>query len=67
MELNFEVLEMQKWNIPTDRAKRADEENRVVCLVIMFIPGVTIINMSKIAPFFLLMTAKNELQFGQNI
>ena len=25
MELNFEVIEMQNWNIPTDRAQRAGE------------------------------------------
>ena len=26
MESNFEGLEMQKWNIPTDRAHRFDEK-----------------------------------------
>ena len=26
MELNFESLEKQKWNIPTDRAQRLDEK-----------------------------------------
>ena len=36
-KLNFEGLEMQKWNIPTDRARRADEKNGVICLVIMVI------------------------------
>ena len=25
-KLNFEGLEMQKWNIPTDSARRADEK-----------------------------------------
>ena len=25
--LNFEGLELQKWNIPTDRAQRLDEKN----------------------------------------
>ena len=30
-ELNFEGLEMQKWNIPTDRAQRVDEKNGVIC------------------------------------
>ena len=38
MELNFKVLEMQKWNIPTDRAQRVDEKNGVVCLIIMLFP-----------------------------
>ena len=27
MELNFEVFEIQKWNILTDRAKRVNEKN----------------------------------------
>ena len=36
MELNFEGLKMQKWNIPTDRAQRVHEKNCVICLVIMF-------------------------------
>ena len=26
MELNFKGLEIQKWNIPTDRAQRVDEK-----------------------------------------
>ena len=32
MELNFEVLEMQKLNIPTDSAQSVDEKNGVICL-----------------------------------
>ena len=39
MELNFEGLEMQKWNISTNSAQRADEKNGIICLVIMFTPG----------------------------
>ena len=42
MELNFEGLEMQKWNIPMDRARRVDEKNGVVFLVIMFTPWVMV-------------------------
>ena len=38
MELNFEGLEMQKWNIPTDRAQRADGKNGVICLVSCLLP-----------------------------
>ena len=38
--LNFEGLEMQKWNIPTDRAWRVDEKNGVILLVIKFTPGI---------------------------
>ena len=33
MKLNFEGLEMQKWNIPTDRTQGVDEKNRIICLV----------------------------------
>ena len=50
MGLNFEGLEMQKWNTPTDRAQRIDEKNGVFCLV-MFIPRVTVIKMSQMALF----------------
>ena len=40
MELDFEGLETRQWNRPTDRAQ-------IVCLVIMFTPGVMVIKMSK--------------------
>ena len=69
MELNFEDLEMQKWNIPTNKAQR-DGKKGVICLVIMFTPWVMIIKMSKMVHFFFyfpLMLAKNQSQFGQNI
>ena len=37
MELNFEGLEMQRWNVPTDVVQIVDEKNVVICLVnIMF-------------------------------
>ena len=60
MELNSKCLEMQKWNIPTDRVQRVDGKNRVICLVIMFPPWVMVIKMSKMAHFLylLLMPAK---------
>ena len=69
MKPNFEGLEMQKWNIPKDRAQRVDEKKKVICLVNMFSRRVIVIRMSKMAHFlsFLLMTAKNQSQFGQNI
>ena len=42
------------------RADRVDEKNGVICLVIMFTFRVMVIEMSKIADFFiLLMTTKN--------
>ena len=40
MELNFEGLQMQKWNILSDRAQRVHDKNRVICLVFMFTPRV---------------------------
>ena len=65
MELNFEGYEMQKWNIPTDRAQRIDEKNGVICLVIMYTPGVMVIKMQSISNFsyFLLIPVKNKSQF----
>ena len=70
MELNFESIEMQNWNIPTEKAHRVDEKNGVICLVIMFNPKVMVIKMSKEAHFlyFLLMTdiwmhLKNLIEF----
>ena len=36
MELNFEGLKMQKWNVPTDWVRIVDEKNGVICLVTMF-------------------------------
>ena len=52
-----------------DRAQRVDEENGVICLVIMFTSRVMIIRMSKVSNFlyFVLMIAKNQSQFGKNI
>ena len=47
---------MQKWNIPIDRAQRVDGIKWVVCLVIMFAPGVMVIKMSKMANIFIFST-----------
>ena len=68
MELNFEDLEIPKLNIPTVRAQRIGEKIDI-CLVVMFTPRLMVIKMSKIVHFlyFLLMTAKYQSQFGQNI
>ena len=69
IELNFEGLEMQKWNIPTDRAQKRDTKNGVICLVMMSTPGVMVIKMSKMAHFFnfLLMTANSKSKFWEII
>ena len=52
MELSFEGLETQKWNIPAGRAQRLDEKNGVICLVILFTPRAIIIKMTQIGLFF---------------
>ena len=65
MELNFEDLEMEKRNIPTDRAK---EQMKKMGHVIMFTFAVTVIKMSKTAQFwyFLLMTRKKLVTVWEN-
>ena len=47
-----------------DRAQRVDGENMVICLVIMFTPGVIVVKMSKMVNFlyFLLMPTKNQIK-----
>ena len=61
--LNFEGLETQNQNKPMGRVQRVEEKNRVICLFIMFNPGVMVIKMSKTADFFdlLLMIAKKKI------
>ena len=36
IELNFEDFEIQKLNIPTDRAQKVYQKNGFICLVVMF-------------------------------
>ena len=52
-----------------NRTQKADENNGVVSLAIMFVSRVTVIKVSKIAHFlyFLLMAAKHYSQFGKNM
>ena len=61
----YQDLQMQKWNIPMDRAQRVDERNGVICLVVSYYWSN--IKMLKMAHFlyFLLMTAENQSQFGK--
>ena len=49
MELKFESIEMQKWNIPMDRAQRVDEKNGLLCKFIMFAPEVMVVKISNMA------------------
>ena len=51
------------------RAQTLDGKNGVICLVNMLTPRVMVIKMSKMTHFlhFLLITAKYQSQFGQNI
>ena len=67
-EGDFVGLEMQKWNIPMGRTQRVNEKNGLICLVV-FSPVFIVIKMSEMAHFLycLLMTAKNQSQFGQII
>lgn len=51
LKLNFKGLEMLKWNIATEREENPDERNVVICLVIIFTPGVWVIKMSKMDYF----------------
>ena len=51
MEVKFEGLEMQKWNIPMDRAQKVDEKNGVICRVIIITPSLLVVEMSKMANF----------------
>ena len=68
MKLNFEGIKMQKWNIPTDRALRGDEENGFICLVIIFTSGVTVIKVKIYHILYsMLMTAKHQSHFEQYI
>ena len=36
MELNFEVLQMQKWHIPMDKAEIVDKKNGVIFINLCF-------------------------------
>ena len=53
MQLNFQGLKTQKLNIPTHKAKRVDDKNRVICLYLMFTPIVMVIKMSRMANFYI--------------
>ena len=51
-KLCFQGLEMQKTNIPTDKAQKPFLKNGGICLFIIFAPGVMIIITSKMAHSF---------------
>ena len=52
-----------------NRTERVDDKNEVICLVIMFTAKVIVIKILKMDLFlnFLLMVAKAQSQFDQNI
>ena len=66
MRVNFEGLEIQKWNVAMDRAQIVHEKNGVICLFIMFTPKVMVVKMPKMPHFlyFLLMATKIYSHFG---
>ena len=43
-DLIFKGSEVQKSNLPTDKVQSGDEENGVICQVIMFTPRFRVIN-----------------------
>ena len=51
IDLSFEGLQLQKWNILTDRVQRTDEKNGIVCPV-LFPPRVMVIKILKMAHCF---------------
>ena len=51
MQLNFEGLQMQKWNILTDRAQKASEKKGIICPAITFPPKVMVIKMAHLFVF----------------
>ena len=68
MELNFEVLEIQKLNMEMDAAQ-IDGKNGVICLFIVFYSRVMVIKISKIAHFtyFFLITSSKQSRLEQII
>ena len=62
MELNFDDLEMQKWNKLTRRAQRVYEKNRIIYLVIMFTLRVMVV-----LNFELITEKKQSAKYRKNI
>ena len=52
--------EMQKWNMPTDRAQWIHEKNGVICLVFIITSRVMVIIMSRLAHFFVLYASDSK-------
>ena len=48
IKLNFEALEMEKY---TNRARKGDDKNGVICLIIMFTAGFMVIKISEMGHF----------------
>ena len=69
MELNFEGLEMQKWNIPIDGAQKVDKKWGHFSIYHIYCQSYGRYNVT--TPSFFVFSAggskKNESQFGQNI
>ena len=64
MELNFEGLKMQKWDVPIDRTQRVDKKRGIISLFIMFTPRVMVIKMSKMSHFFVSSDDDSKKSFG---
>ena len=65
IEMNFENFEMQKWNIPADRAQTVDGKMRWFVYSSCLLPELWSLKCQKGSfLYFLLMTAKHQSQFG---
>ena len=52
MKINFDNFQIQKWISQTVRAQKADEENRVICVISFFSSWVMVLKLPKIVHFF---------------
>ena len=65
IEMNFENFEMQKWNIPADRAQTVDGKMRWFVYLSCLLPELWSVKCQRGSFLcFLLMTAKHQSQFG---
>ena len=51
MKINFDNFQIQKWISQTVRAQKADEENRVICVISFFSSWVMVLKLPKIVHF----------------
>ena len=54
IELNFESLEIQKWNVQRYRVQKVDEKDRVICLVIIFTQKISQLHLNALPKLWLI-------------